>query len=44
MARAAELVDAHVSETLTYHAFPDCHWIKLRTNIPLERIMCEIRR
>jgi transposase-like protein len=44
MGRAAELVDAHVSETLTYYAFPDCHWIKLRTNNPLERIMREIRR
>jgi transposase-like protein len=36
--------DAHVAETLTYYAFPDCHWIKLRTNNPLERIMREIRR
>jgi putative transposase len=44
MARAAELVEAHVGETLTYYAFPDCHWIKLRTNNPLERIMREIRR
>jgi len=40
---AAELVDAHVAETLTYYAFPDSHWIKLRTNNPLERIMREIR-
>lgn len=24
--------------------FPDCHWIKLRANNPLERIMREIRR
>src|SRR5215210_4835301 len=44
MARAAELVEAHVGETLTYYGFPDCHWIKLRTNNPLERIMREIRR
>ena len=44
MGRAADLVDAHVAETLTYYAFPDCHWIKLRTNNPLERIMREIRR
>jgi transposase-like protein len=41
MGRAAELVDAHVAETLTYYAFPDCHWIKLRTTSPLERIMCD---
>lgn len=44
MARAADLVDAHVVETLTYYAFPDSHWIKRRTNNPLERIMQEIRR
>ena len=44
MGRAADLVDAHIAETLTYYAFPDCHWIKIRTNNPLERIMREIRR
>jgi len=44
MNRAAELIEAHVGETLTYYAFPDCHWIKLKTNNPLERIMREIRR
>jgi putative transposase len=44
MGRAADLVDAHAHETLTYYAFPDCHWIKIRTNNPLERIMREIRR
>src|SRR5215212_9482440 len=44
MARAADLVEAHVGETLTYYAFSDCHWIKLRTNNPPERIMREIRR
>jgi putative transposase len=31
-------------ETLTYYAFPDIHWQKIRTNNPLERIMREIRR
>jgi len=35
-------IDSH--ETLTYYTFPDSHWIKLRTNNPLERIMREIRR
>ncbi len=33
-----------MTDTLTYYAFPDGHWIKLRTNNPLERIMREIRR
>jgi putative transposase len=44
MAKAADLVEQHVGDTLTYYAFPDSHWIKLRTNNPLERIMREIRR
>ena len=44
MHTAAELVERNVSETLTYYAFPDIHWHKIRTNNPLERIMREIRR
>jgi len=32
-----------VGETLSYMAFPREHWIRLRTNNPLERIMREIR-
>ena len=44
LARAAELLEENGRETLTYYAFPDSHWIKLRTNNPLERIMREIRR
>ena len=44
LTRAAELVEESIGETLTYYAFPDSHWIKIRTNNPLERIMKEIRR
>jgi transposase-like protein len=44
MKRAAELVDDYVGDTFTYYAFPDSHWIKLKTNNPLERLMREIRR
>jgi len=44
MGAAAELVESGVQETLTYYAFPDIHWQKIRTNNPLERIMKEIRR
>src|ERR1700752_3933112 len=29
---------------LTYYAFPDIHWQKIRTNNPLERIMTRVRR
>ena len=44
LTRAADLVAESIGETLTYYAFPDSHWIKIRTNNPLERIMKEIRR
>ena len=44
MNTAADLVEQSVHETLTYYAFPDIHWQKIRTNNPLERIMKEIRR
>jgi putative transposase len=39
MAKAADLVEQAVHETLTYYGFPDIHWQKIRTNNPLERIM-----
>jgi transposase-like protein len=44
LTKAAELVEAHIEETFSFYAFPDQHWIKLKTNNPLERIMREIRR
>ena len=44
MNKAADLVDQSMYETLTYYAFRDIHWHKIRTNNPLERIMKEIRR
>lgn len=44
LTKAAELLAERGHETLAYYGFPDSHWIKLRTNNPLERIMREIRR
>jgi len=44
LGKAAELVETTAVETLTYYAFPDEHWRRIRTNNPLERIMREIRR
>lgn len=41
---AAQLVEEHVLETLTYFSFPETHWRRIRTNNPLERLMKEIRR
>jgi len=42
--KAAELVERCIDETLTYYQYPQQHWVRIRTNIPLERIMQEIRR
>ena len=42
--QAAELIEDSIHETLTYYHYPDTHWIRIRTNNPLERIMKEIRR
>ena len=44
LARAAEIVDAGIDETLSYYSMPSEHWRSLRTNNPLERLMREIRR
>jgi len=44
LAKAADLVEEKIHETLTYYQYPDTHWVRIRTNNPLERIMREIRR
>ena len=44
LTKAAELMEAAFEETLTYYAFPEEHWRRLRTNNPLERILREIKR
>lgn len=44
MKAAAELVESRINETLTYYHYPQTHWVRIRTNNPLERIMREIRR
>lgn len=44
LAKAAELVERTVTETLTYYRHPSAHWRRIRTNNPLERIIREIRR
>ena len=44
MGKAGDLVERSVHETLTYYAFPDIQWHKMRSDNPLERIMQEIRR
>lgn len=42
--KAAEKVETGIEETLSYMHFPRKHWLKIRTNNGLERLMREIRR
>lgn len=44
LGKAAEKVKESVEETLTYMHFPREHWMRLRTNNGMERLMREIRR
>ncbi len=44
LAKAAEIVQNGIDETLSYYDLPPEHWRCLRTNNPLERLMREIRR
>jgi putative transposase len=44
LAKAAEIVENCIDETLSYYSLPAEHWRCLRTNNPLERLMREIRR
>lgn len=42
--KAAELVANAIDETLSFYAYPPQHWIKLKTNNPMERLLKEARR
>jgi transposase-like protein len=44
LSKAAEVVRSGVADTVSYYSFPREHWIRIRTNNMLERIMREIRR
>lgn len=44
LGKAATLVEDAIEETLTYYRFPADHWVRIRTNNPMERIIREIRR
>jgi len=41
---APKKVKGHIDETLTYYDFPSAHWVKIRTNNPLERTLRKVRR
>jgi hypothetical protein len=40
--RAAELVEGSIEETLTYNAFPEEHWRRIRTTDVLDKTSVEI--
>ena len=44
LSKVASTVRAGVEETLSYYRFPREHWLRIRTNNLLERVMREIRR
>jgi transposase-like protein len=37
LSRAAELVETAVEETLTYYAFPEEHWRRIRTTDVIDK-------
>lgn len=41
--RCEPLIEEKIEETFAYYSFPDNHWVRIRTNNALERIMHEIR-
>ena len=41
---AAELVETSAHETFTYYGYPPQHWLKIKTNNPMERLLKEARR
>jgi len=44
LGEAAKKVETGITETLRYMNFPQEHWLRIRTNNGIERIMREIRR
>lgn len=44
LSAAAKLVEQSIHETLTYYGYPSEHWLKLKTNNPMERLLKEARR
>jgi transposase-like protein len=44
LGKAAEVVRSGAAETLSYMGFPREHWVRIRTNNPLERLNLEIKR
>jgi len=41
---AMKVIYAGVEETLTYYNYPEPHWVRIRTNNAMERLLREVRR
>jgi transposase-like protein len=41
---AMKILAAGLEETLTYYKYPESHWIRIRTNNAMERLLREVRR
>jgi transposase-like protein len=41
---AAELIENSIHEKFSYFAYPPQHWLKIKTNNPMERLLKETRR
>jgi putative transposase len=41
---AAGLIEASIHETFAYFGYPPQHWLKIKTNNPMERLLKEARR
>ena len=41
---AVELIEKSIHETFSYFAYPPQHWLKIKTNNPMERLLKEARR
>jgi len=44
LSAAAKVISDSIDETLGYYAFPSQHWLKIKTNNPMERLLKEARR
>ena len=44
LGKAAQIVAEGAEETFSYYNFPREHWLKIRTNNPMERTLKEVRR
>lgn len=41
---AVKILTEGVADTLSYYDFPPPHWVRIRTNNPMERLLKEVRR